>query len=103
MRGFITYRPVSPGRLVFFGTSAGEIGEVVVQPRYYAFSVSPSGDAQVFDYPVDEDGVEAVSNLTRAESVIAVVLGELVPVVEESVVHIGAGRNRHQHRLTTRQ
>lgn len=64
------------------GHSFGMIGrtavheeEPVVTERLFAFAVAERSSPRVFDYSLDNDGIEGLANLIRSEEVLAVVQG----------------------------
>jgi hypothetical protein len=70
-------------------------------PRIFAVS-SHANTCEVLEYPSDEEGLQSVANLIRAENVEAIIIGHRLQVDMESVVTLRAGDNTYCDRMPLR-
>jgi hypothetical protein len=67
--------------------------------KYFAFTSTRGSSPRVFEYDDDPDGVEALSNLIRAEDIIALIHGKRVVFEQASLVELSVGKQRIEHKL----
>ncbi len=71
-----------------------------VPTKYYCFIAPKGGGApRVMEFDNDQEGLDHLANVVRAENVIAVVLGQRADLTVESAVTVGAGADAHTHSM----
>jgi len=78
-----------------FGDCLVETEETVPKrTKLYAFAIADRAGPKVFEYTNDEEGLEELANLVRAEEVLAIIEGQRVEFELASTVSIGSVENR---------